>query len=196
MKRLRSSARTLVSMLIVAGGAQTVSADWHEFWHDLHIGFHRNNAWPDPFNEADAMQVVAPFEIMKHNGWRVHNTIGHELFREGDGALLAAGHNRVQWIATQSPSPRRQIYVLRGRDEQETESRVDAVKRAVASMRTGGPETEVFITDVEPTTAPGAWATKVNRDMLDQMPLPKLPSNSASGASGAATSSSGSNVSR
>ena len=196
MKCFRTSGRALVSMLIVAAGAQAVSADWREFWHGLHIGFHRNNAWPDPFNEADAMQVVAPFEIMKQNGWRVHNTIGHELFREGDGALLAAGHNRVQWIATQSPTARRQIYVLRGRDEDETQARVASVQRALSGIRMSGPEADVFVTEIEPSTGPGTRATKIARDALDQMAVPKLPASSSSGTTGAATSSGGSNVNR
>ena len=29
------------------------------------IGYERNNAWPDPFNEVDAMAVITPFETMK-----------------------------------------------------------------------------------------------------------------------------------
>ncbi len=193
MKCLLFPGRALISMLIVAAGTQAVSADWHEFWHGVRIGFHRNNAWPDPFNEADATQVVQPFEIMKHNGWRVHNTIGHELFREGDGALLTAGHTRVQWIATQSPVARREIYVLRGRSEEETEARVASVEKALTKMYTSGPEAQIFVTESEPTTSPGAWATKVNRDALNQMPSPRLPSSSSSGQVGASSPSGGSN---
>ncbi len=98
--------------MVVATTATSASADWNHFWHGLHVGFHRNNAWPDPFNEVDAGNVIQPFEVMKANGWRMHNTIGHELFRSGDGALLAAGHKRVHWIASQAPTARRTVYVL------------------------------------------------------------------------------------
>ena len=192
MKPTQRPLRVLAAMLLVGATGQTVSADWHEFWHGVRVGFHRNNAWPDPFNEADAMQVVRPFEIMKRNGWRVHNTIGHELFREGDGALLAAGHNRVQWIATQSPAARRQVFVLRGRTDAETRARVTSVERALAHVGTSGPEAQVLVTEAEPGTAPGPWATKVNRAALEQMPMPRLPSKSSSGQAGVTTSSGGS----
>ena len=185
MKYLARSRRSMIVMLLVTMGTGTAAADWHDFWHGLHIGYHRNNAWPQPFSEADAHQVVAPFEVMKRNGWRVHNTIGHELFRQGDGVLLAAGHNRVRWIAMQAPVAHREVFVLRGKDEAETQARVAAVREAVNRLQITGPVPQIYLTDVEPATAPGAWATKINRDRLQQMVPPKLPSTSASGQAGA-----------
>lgn len=187
MKCLANTGRALIATMLVSVCAGTAAADWPEFWHGLHIGYHRNNAWPQPFLEADAMQVVAPFEVMKRNGWRKHNTIGHELFRKGDSALLAAGHRRVRWIATQSPENRRQVFVLRGRDEQATEARVASVRQTLAEIEWPGASPEIFVTDVEPSTASGAWATKINRDRLEQMAAPRLPSVSAGGTQGATT---------
>ena len=109
-----------------------VDSKWHHFWHNVHVGYARNNAWPDPFNEVDAHDVIRPFEIMKANGWRMNNTIGHEFFRNGDGALLAAGHRRVNWIATQAPQARRAVHVLRGSTPDETQARVAAVRNSLA----------------------------------------------------------------
>ena len=185
MKYLARSGRSMTVLLLVAMGAGTAAADWNDFWHGLHIGYHRNNAWPQPFSEADAYQVVAPFEIMKRNGWRVHNTIGHELFRQGDGVLLAAGHNRVRWIATQAPVAHREVFVLRGKDDVETEARIASVRNALSRLQTVGPPPQVYLTDVEPATASGAWATKIHRDRIQQMVPPKLPSTSGSGQAGA-----------
>jgi len=184
LKRAHFS-RALAALLCVSAGATTVSGGWHEFWHNLNVGLHRNNAWPDPFAEADAMQVVAPFEVMKHNGWRLHNTMGHELFRQGDGALLAAGSNRVRWIATQAPDSRRQVFVLRGRTEAETEARVASVRETIASVNMPGPPPAVMITEIEPPSASGAWATQINRAWMQELPSPKLPSTSASGTAAA-----------
>jgi hypothetical protein len=133
----------------------------------------------------DANQVVAPFEVMKHNGWKMHNTIGHELFRDGDGALLAAGSNRVHWIATQAPAIRRNVYVLRGKTRAETDARVAAVHDYLAAFQLDGPKPSVLITDVEPSTAAGDWAMKVNRDWLEQLAAPRLPNSSSSGTQGA-----------
>ncbi|MEM9587951.1 MAG: hypothetical protein AAGA03_11785 [Planctomycetota bacterium] len=166
--------------------AGTVTADWHDWLHRIRVGYHRNIAWPDPFNEADAIQAVAPFEVMKNNGWRLHNTIGHELFRKGDGALLAAGHNHLRWIATQAPANRKAVFVLIGKTNAETEARVASVRAALSSYEGVTTMPRVFITHREQPTTPGPWANKISRDRLENMPPPVLPSESASGIDGAA----------
>ena len=187
MKFTKKFTQALMGLMIVATSAASASADWDHFWHGLHVGFHRNNAWPDPFNEVDASHVIRPFEVMTANGWRMHNTIGHELFRSGDGALLAAGHKRVHWIASQAPTARRTVYVLSGRSEDETQKRVAAVHQTLASSYFPGPAPNVLVTNIEPATASGAWATKINREWLEHLTAPHLPSVSASGNQGAAT---------
>lgn len=191
MKRFLSPGRSIIAVLIVVSGTSTVSAGWENFWHSLHIGYHRNNAWPAPFNEADAMQVVSPFAIQVRNGWRVNNTIGHELFRQGDGALLAAGHKQVEWIATQSPATRRQIFVLGARNEQETEARLESVREALAAIRSSGPEPEIYVTERIPATADGVWGADINRAMHQFRTAPRLPQTSASGQSSVGTSGGG-----
>ena len=185
MKRTARKTRILLALFGVGLFASNASADWHSFWHNVHVGTQRNNAWPDPFNEADAMQVVAPFEVMKNNGWRVHNTIGHELFRDGDGALLASGNKRVEWIASQAPTNRRDVYVMRGRTAEETQARVASVRQSLTGLGTANPP-QVWVTDIEPTSASGAWATQINRSWLQELPAPKLPGTSASGQAGTA----------
>jgi len=47
-----------------------------------------------------------------------------------------------------------------------------------------GIQPRVFVTTIEPSTTPGAIATKINRDRLDQMAAPKLPTTTASGQAG------------
>lgn len=185
MRRYSHFPQAFIAIVVVITGASTVSADWHHtwkrFWHNVGVGHHRNNAWPEPFVEADALQVISPFEVMKRNGWRLHNTIGHELFRSSDGELMVSGYNRIQWIATQAPVNRREIYVLRGRTMQETEARVASVRTALSNMHRSGPDPAVYITDIEPSTASGAWGTAINRKMMEELPAPKLPSTSAAG---------------
>jgi hypothetical protein len=185
MTHLLQNCRVWILLLSISGLGAQVYADWHSFWHGLHIGKARNHAWPDPFNEADATQVVAPFEVMKNNGWRLHNTVGNELFRTGDGALLASGNRRVEWIATQAPESRRDIFVMQGRTPQETEARVQSVRQTLASLQIPGNPPTVWVTDIEPSTASGAWATQINRTWLQELPPPRLPNTSASGKEGA-----------
>jgi hypothetical protein len=187
MKLNNKLTRVVIAMVALVTTGTSVSADWDHFWHNLHVGYHRNNAWPAPFNEADAMNVVAPFEMMKANGWRMHNTIGHELFRPDDGALMASGNKRVYWIATQAPQTRRTVFVLRGGSERETTARVAAVRGTISRIDVQGPVPDVRVTDVEPHHSPGAWATKINRDWLQNLAAPRLPTSSAGGTPGIAT---------
>ena len=46
---------------------------------------------------------------------------------------------------------------------------------------------EVRVTDVEPHHSSGAWATKINRDWLQNLAAPRLPTSSAGGTPGVAT---------
>ena len=186
MKLNNKLARAVIAVVALITTGTSVSADWDHFWHNLHVGYHRNNAWPAPFNEADAMNVVAPFEIMKANGWRMHNTIGHELFRPDDGALMASGNKRVYWIATQAPQTRRTVFVLRGGNERETAARVAAVRDTISRIDVQGPVPDVQVTDVEPHHSSGAWATKINREWLQNLAAPRLPTSSAGGTPGIA----------
>ncbi len=188
MKTISQRSRFAIAGMLLAASGTTASADWNEFWHQSHIDYHRSHAYPEPFGEVDAMKVTEPFEVMKHNGWRLHNTIGHELFRDGDAALLASGHNRIHWIATQAPQSERNVYVLRGKSDAETDARVAAVEETLASMQLSGPRPQVFVTDKEPSTASGAWAVQVNRDWMEVLAKPMLPSKTAREGGGAATS--------
>lgn len=180
MQRIATYGRTFIAVMLVSITASVACADWKEFWHKVKVGQHRNNAWPDPFNEIDAMHVVAPFEVMKNNGWRLNNTLGHNLFREGDVALKSSGNNTVRWIASQAPPNRRVIYVLRGSSDKETQARLASVRETLASTHNGA-GVQVLVTNRAPTYASGAWATQINRTWLEELPAPKLPSTSASG---------------
>ena len=186
MQRIAKYGRAVIALVMVSMTASIAAADWNSFWHNFHVDKARNNAWPDPFNEIDAMQVVAPFEVMKRNGWRLHHTIGNELFRKGDGALMAAGHRHVHWIATQAPPHRRQIHVLQGSSEAETQARLASVKSSLDSYsQQYGPKPTVMVTTREPSQSNGAQAMQINRSYLEEMPPPKLPSTSAAGTASA-----------
>jgi len=186
MARSNQSRKWILGVsLLGLGLCSPASADWHTFWHEVRVGYARNNAWPQPFADVDAKEVQKPVDIMIHNGWRAHNTIGSELFRENDSALTLAGARRVHWIATQSPSARRTIYVLRGATEQETSKRLDSVHQSLASIHSNGTAPQVLITDVDPASSSGAWATSISRQWMENLPAPKLPSSTASGSEGA-----------
>lgn len=185
----RSNVRKLAFMLtcnLILGSAmagQGMAWDWWESTkRDFKLTYHRNNVWPQPFSEAAAAQTRAPFEVMKQKGWLLHNTIGHELFRSGDGALTAAGRDRLRWIAIEAPVDRRVVHVLRGNSEAETEARVESVRTALAHIYIPGNAPQVFITDINPATSSGTMATQISRQRMENMVPPTLPSTTTSSA--------------
>ncbi len=141
--------------------------------HKAGIDFARNVAWPQPFRGADSQSVVAPFEVMRDNGWRENNTIGSGLFSE-QNALSEAGKIKVQWIVTQAPQDRRTVYVKNGNSEQETGARVESVQLAVSQMIPSGPLPQILVTEIEPGTSSGAYQTLVHRALTKTTPTPRL----------------------
>ena len=56
-----------------------MKAKWDCFWHRVHVDWHRNNAWPEPFNLVDREAVRVPLATMVDRGWQLQNTIPDEL---------------------------------------------------------------------------------------------------------------------
>lgn len=134
----------------------------------------RNNTWPQPFRAADAQSVVAPFEVMKSNGWRENNTLGSPLFGR-DNELSKAGSLKVQWIVTQAPQSQRVIYVKSGPTQDVTSARVESVQLAVSELVPTGPLPQILVTDLEPPTSSGSYQTLVHRALIRSTPNPRLP---------------------
>ncbi|MCC9599360.1 hypothetical protein LOC67_02225 [Stieleria sp. JC731] len=185
MRRTNLFGRLMIAAVVMSITASTVDAGWNEFWAKVGVGQQRNNAWPDPFNEMDAMSVIMPFEAQKQNGWALHNTLAGHQFRTGDGALKTSGQEALAWIAFQAPPSRRFVNIERAMTDAETQARVDAVRQMLDQYQLQGPPPVIAITNKKPPTAPGDWATKVNRAWLEQMAAPKLPSSSAAGTASA-----------
>lgn len=190
MTRRRQTVARIALTVATVGLPTAASADWNAFgWgkrkEETRLGYHRNNAWPDPFTEVDARAVVEPFERMKRNGWQLHNTLASDLFRDGDGALLAAGSSRVRWIATQAPRSRRQIYVSAASTQSETQARLASVRQTLDSLNGLEGQPQVLVTTKDPVYSSGDWANRINRAWLENLPDPKLPAASTTGAPGA-----------
>jgi len=144
-----------------------------EMRHKAGIDYARNVSWPQPFRSADSESVIAPFEVMRDNGWRENNTIGSGLF-SSQNALSDAGMIKVQWIATQAPQNQRIVYVKTGGSEQETSARLESVQLAVSQMIPSGPLPQILVTEIEPATSSGAYQTLVHRALIKTTPTPRL----------------------
>lgn len=152
-----------------------VNADWNEFWHCVHVDYHRNNQWPHPFRGIDAAAVNAPFEVMKNNGWRAYNTISEPLFDPSTNTLTIAGRRHVQWILTQAPQHRRVVFVLKSESQEKTAARVAEVQKVAAELAPGTPPAGVFVTDIVPYRSPGQYQTAISRALMNSIPDPRLP---------------------
>ena len=112
MRRVSFTCLALVGLTFASSPLQAANGDqWHAFWHRVHTDFHRNNAWPQPFEAADRAAAREPFCIQADNGWKMQNTVGTYLYDAETNRLNTAGELLVKWIVTQAPIHRRAVFV-------------------------------------------------------------------------------------
>src|SRR5262245_44475772 len=162
--------------------AQTWGDKWDSFWHRVHVDWHRNNAWPEPFLSADRAAQREPFCIMTDNGWKMQNTVGTYLFDDNQ-QLNTAGDLHVKWIVTQAPQHRRAVFVLKGDSAEATAARVASVNAAVTKYA-GGTMPPVMVTDTEPIGWSGSYVDAIGQRLQDTIPPPRLPSGGSGGGGG------------
>jgi uncharacterized membrane protein YgcG len=162
--------------------AQTWGEKWDSFWHRVHVDWHRNNAWPEPFITADRVAQREPFCIMTDNGWKMQNTVGTYLFDDNQ-QLNVAGELHVRWIVTQAPVHRRAVFVLKGDNAEATAARVASVNAAVTKYA-GGAMPPVMVTDSEPTGWAGAYVDAIGQQYQSSVPSPRLGGGGDSGGGG------------
>lgn len=165
----------LCTTLAFTAIGRSASAGWHDFWNQFHQDYHRNVAWPDPFRHADREVQRAPFCIMVNNGWRLNNTLSHDLFELETHALNHAGWRKVRWILTQAPVHRRSIWVLQADTAEATQARMESVREAVEGMVGQGPLPPIMLTDREPLGVSGDYVDQIDRQFRSSMPVPTLP---------------------
>ncbi len=154
--------------LAVAGSLSPARAgdEWDAFWHEVHIGWHRNNEWPQPFSAADRNYAVAPFAVMIAGGWQRQNLIGENYFDENSTKLNSAGVERVRFILRQTPVEHRVLYVQSDLDDNVTRTRVDAVQETIVSLQPKGPMPEVIVSNMVPEGRPRKWSPPNSRTSL------------------------------
>ncbi|WP_254510311.1 hypothetical protein [Anatilimnocola floriformis] len=151
------------------------------FWQSVHRDFHRNNAWPEPFQSADRAVTREYFCIQVNNGWKMQNTVGTFLFNPETQELNRAGELQVKWIVTQAPIHRRAVFVLVGDTPEDTQRRVLSVQNYISRIVPGGQLPPVMITYTQPEGASGAYFDAINNAMMQSIPAPRLPGGAGSG---------------
>lgn len=93
-----------------------------------------NVVWPGPFIPPARNGVTAMYEAMANNGWQRQNLLGMHHFHEETNELTQAGRLKVQWILTQTPMNRRNIFVQRAGTAELTAQRIESIRTFTDSM--------------------------------------------------------------
>jgi hypothetical protein len=183
MRRTWIAAGALVFAASCAQFAGAVFVD--DGAHYMKHGYHVNQAWPWPYVCPDRLAVREPFCKMVDNGWRRQNMLGPHHFDATTNQLTTAGQLRVQWIMTQAPADRRNIYVERSLDTAITTSRLAAVREYATQVAVDGRTPQVAETYQMAEGRPAPVVDATNIRFMQSMPAPVLPAPTA-GESGSA----------
>jgi len=185
----------LFSAALLGTGTLAPAGDCDDdgFWHEVEIGWHRNNEWPHPFIRADRNYAVAPFAVMIANGWQRQNLIGENYFEDGYKKLNNAGIERIRTILRQAPVEHRVLFVQRDLNDQITNSRLDLVQEAVASIQPKGPLPEVVVSNMVPEGRSAEIVAAELNGYVKSPPTPRLTGHSSGGGGSGGSSGGGSN---
>ena len=133
MKSLSISASALFAMVITCQSAQaqyghcgtSCSPTICEMFRS---GYTANVIWPRQFIPAARRGVYETNAAMVNNGWRRQNLLGDYHFDPKTNDLTRAGELKVQWVLTQVPMHRRNIFVQRAKTESDTSNRIASVQ--------------------------------------------------------------------
>jgi uncharacterized membrane protein YgcG len=183
-------------VLAIAGSLSPARAgDEEGFWYNVHLGWHRNNEWPQPFSAADRNYAVAPFAVMIAGGWQRQNLIGENYFDDNSMRLNSAGVERVRFILRQTPVEHRVLYVQSDLDDNITRLRVDAIQETIVALQPKGPMPEVIVSNMVPEGRSAEMVAAEFKNFVSSTPATRLSHASGggngSGSSGSNGSSSG-----
>jgi hypothetical protein len=122
------------------------------------------------------------YDAMINNGWRRQNLLGEHHFNPDTHELTDAGKLKLQWILTQTPNHRRDIFVQRGNEQTVTVERIDSIHKYAAQMSPPQGVLNVNDTHLVPGGHPASMVDAVFTGYQKHKRPPVLPA--ASGDSG------------
>jgi len=174
--------RQALGLSLALGVAQICSAQAPPQVHPVRESYWRSAQWPTQYVQQPRHSICQTFQIMTANGWKRQNLLSVYHFQQGSGALSEAGELKLRWILTQPPVSRRQVYVERGADEQETADRLAAVERRLGSIPHVETTAAVSDTAVVDYGWPAASVDAVFTGYQQNRPAPVLPDAEAGAA--------------
>ena len=125
--------------------------------------------------EQDRASVRNYYDTMTAAGIRLQNTLSDHYFDAETGELTRAGTLKIRTILM-SAEGRRDIFVMQGLTQQETEARISAVKEGVAQL-VGSPDaTAIYVSPDQPSGRAADYIDDVWRRERSSIPAPRLPS--------------------
>lgn len=152
-----------------------VSAGWHEFMDRQMLEWHRNNAWPQPFDQQDRMAVCQPFIAMRAAGWKQQSTLSSYHFDPGTHQLTEAGQLKVRQITTKHPEGFNNVYVVTGLSRESSAIRLDSAQQAVAKWVPEGSLPQVTLVEFDPPSVPAGEIAIINKQRMATIVPPRLP---------------------
>jgi len=188
---LRIGVGLALGLTLLATAATARANEWDDFWDSVCVDWHRNNAWPHPFTDADRAATVAPFAVMIANGWQRENLLGEEYFDENTSRLTAAGRSRVRSILVQSPPEHRLVFVQRDLSDEVTSKRLDSVQQAVAAVLPQGSLPDVLVSNMTPASRSAEQVNTELKSFNNSIPTARLTGAGKSGGAPAGGASPG-----
>jgi hypothetical protein len=173
MRRILIAAAAIVAVGGFISSASAIGFD--ETAHHIKQGAKRNRIWPWPYVCADRVAVREPFSIMINNGWRRQNLLGPHHFNDKSEQLTSAGELRVQWIMSQAPEARRQIFIERDINPDVTAKRLVTARDYASRMAVNGAVPEITETHLASEGRPASVVDAMNVRFQESMPAPTLP---------------------
>ena len=181
---MRQTIVAAIFTALIAGWSGTASAVFVDSTvHYVKRGYRRNVDWPWPYVCPDRIAAREPFEIMIRNGWRRHNLLGSHHFEPGTSKLNIAGQLHVRWIMTQAPAARRQVFIERSVDPNETAARVAATREYATQVAIDGRMPQIAETNLVAEGRPASTVDWTNVQFIEHMPPPVLPPSQSSSSS-------------
>jgi hypothetical protein len=167
-----------VAVLVVTGVAQNTFAVFFDdaAEYEKHT-YCENHIWPWPYQCPDRIAVREPFCQMVANGWRRQNLLGAHHFNPDTNQLSTAGELRVQWIMTQAPPDRRNIFIERSLNGDTDAKRLAVVRDYAAKVSIDGRMPQVEDTYLVSEGRPATMVDATNVSFMKSMPVPVLPAN-------------------
>lgn len=190
MKSLSIGVGAMVALALTCQGAmaqctQCQSAGCYEptICEMFKSGYVANVVWPRQFVPASRRPICQAYAAMVNNGWRRQNLLGDYHFDPDTQELTRAGELKLQWILTQAPVNRRDVYVQRGENVAETATRIATVHGYTARMSPAVGAVRVNDTHI---VAEGHSAGSVDNMFIGfqtNQPPPVLPASTGSSVS-------------